>query len=310
MVDGRWVCLPGARRWVHLWWVLACLLGALILAGPSWAQTLQPVPVLSARAMDQTGTLTASQLAQLEARLKAFEQTKGTQVVVLLVPTTAPEDIADYVQRLGDAWKLGRQGVGDGVLFVVAKNDRRMRIAPSKTLEGAVPDLAARRILDEVVKPRFAAGEFAQGIDAGLDRLMALIGGEALPEPVADWHGQPADGFEWTDVFVMVIFVIPILSTVLRQLLGRNLGGLATGAAAGGVVWMVTQAVWVALGAAVVGWLMGLFAAALPVGSRSRSHGHWGGGTGGGWGGGHGGGGGFSSGGGGDFGGGGASGGW
>ncbi|MCB2024080.1 MAG: TPM domain-containing protein, partial [Ottowia sp.] len=121
------------------------MLGWLGLVQPAGAQPLQPVPELTARVIDTTGTLDAAQKAAIEAKLAALEQEKGSQLVVLMVNTTAPEDIAAYANRLGDAWKIGRRDVGDGVLIVVAKDDRRIRIAPAKALEGAIPDLAARQ---------------------------------------------------------------------------------------------------------------------------------------------------------------------
>ena len=148
--------MAALRSSVMLW--LIALLGGLP-AAPALA--VQAVPALSARVIDQTGTLRAEQLRALEARLQAFEQAKGTQIVVLMVPTTAPEDIVDYTQRVGDAWKIGRKEVGDGLLVVIAKSDRTLRIATSKTLEGAVPDLAARQVIDRAMTPRFREGDFA-----------------------------------------------------------------------------------------------------------------------------------------------------
>ena len=149
--------------WVRGWVVLAlCSLAWAAALSPAWAQALVPVPTLTARVMDQTGTLAAADVAALEQQLKTFEQQRGTQIVVLLVPSTAPEDIADFTQRLGDAWKIGRREVGDGLLLVVALNDRRLRIAPAKALEGAVPDLAAQRIIDQVITPAFRRGDVAQ----------------------------------------------------------------------------------------------------------------------------------------------------
>ncbi len=298
---------PIARplRALMLWLLLAPLLAL--------AQSLQPVPELRARVMDQTGTLDAGTLATLESRLASFEQEHGAQVVVLMVASTAPEDIADYTQRLGDAWKIGRKDVGDGLLFVVAKDDRRMRIAPAKRLEGAIPDLMAKRILDQAVAPAFRQGDYAGGIRSGLDQILAAIAGEALPAPTA----SPVDeGPPWQDLFIFGVFALPILSAVLRGLFGNKLGSLLTGAAASGMAWHLTAVLWIAGAAGVIGLLVALFMQVLPVvqpSSRSRG-GHWGGGPGGGWGSGGGGwssgGGGFGSGGGGNFGGGGASGSW
>ncbi|HSX94669.1 MAG TPA: TPM domain-containing protein [Hydrogenophaga sp.] len=291
--------------------LLALALGlAAALAG---AQGVQPVPELRARAMDLTGTLDAAALQRLEERLAGFERERGTQIVVVLVASTAPEDIADYTQRLGDAWKIGRREVGDGLLFVIAKDDRRMRIAPAKALEGAIPDLLARRILDQAVAPALRRGDFAGGIDAGLTQIMAAVRGEALPLP----SPQPSTGRgagEWTDALVFLLFAVPMVAGFMRRAFGRGLGIPLTGAAAGVIAWLLTSVLWVSAGAAVLGMLVAVLARFMPVSvpsSRGRGD-RWGGG--GGWGGGgrggFGGGGGFSSGGGGNFGGGGASGGW
>ena len=164
----------------HLRSLIAIFFIALVHLGAT-AQAVLPVPALSARVIDQTGTLDAAQKKALEAKLASLEKTKGSQVVVLMVPTTAPEDIASYTQRVGDTWKIGRKDVGDGLLLVVAKDDRKMRIAPAKTLEGAVPDVLAARIIDETMKPLFRAGDFAGGIGGAVDQVTGLINGEALP---------------------------------------------------------------------------------------------------------------------------------
>ena len=147
------------------------------------AQDLLPVPPLSGRVIDQTGTLSGAQFDALSNKLAAFETASGPQIVVLLVPTTQPEDIAAYAQRVGDAWKIGRREVGDGLLIVVAKNDRRVNIQTAKALEGAVPDLAARQIIDNAIRPAFRADDYAGGLNAAVDQLIARIKGEALPEP-------------------------------------------------------------------------------------------------------------------------------
>jgi uncharacterized protein len=307
------LALPGFARRLSIRSLMLGLL-ALLLSFGSQAQGLPPLPELSARVMDQTGTLDAASLASLEAKLAAFEAERGSQVVVLMVATTTPEDIADYTQRLGDAWKIGRKDVGDGVLFVIAKDDRRLRIATAKTLEGAIPDLMARRILDQSVTPAFRAGDYAGGIHAGVDQILARIRGEELPLPEATTSGGGGD-FEWTDLLIFLVFAVPIISSVLRSIFGNKLGVLLTGVGAGGLAWAITSVVWIAVGASLLGMLAGLFmqfVPHLPATSRSGRGGSWGGSNGGGFrgGGGFGGGGGVGSGGGGNFGGGGASGGW
>jgi uncharacterized protein len=295
--------MAALRSSVMLW--LMALLGGLP-AGPALA--VQAVPALSARVIDQTGTLRAEQLRALEAKLQAFEQAKGTQIVVLMVPTTAPEDIVDYTQRVGDAWKIGRKEVGDGLLVVIAKNDRTLRIATSKTLEGAVPDLAARQVIDRAMTPRFREGDFAGGIEAGLDQLMALVRGEKLPEPQA--AGQPtSDGSGWVGLLALCFFVIPPLARLLGLLIGRKAAALLTGAGVGALAWLISASVLIGVGAALMAGLFAL-ASSLAVLRRTAWGGH---GSSGGWamgsgsGGSHGG---FRSGGGGNFGGGGASGRW
>ena len=295
--------MAALRSSVMLW--LIALLGGLP-AGPALA--VQTVPALSARVIDQTGTLRAEQLRALEAKLQAFEQAKGTQIVVLMVPTTAPEDIVDYTQRVGDAWKIGRKEVGDGLLVVIAKNDRTLRIATSKTLEGAVPDLAGRQVIDRAMTPRFREGDFAGGIEAGLDQLMALVRGEKLPEPQA--AGQPtSDGSGWIGLLALCFFVIPPVARLLGLLIGRKAAALLTGAGVGALAWLISASVLIGVGAALMAGLFAL-ASSLAVLRRTAWGGH---GSSGGWamgsgsGGSHGG---FRSGGGGNFGGGGASGRW
>lgn len=301
-------CRP---RWPWLG-ALAFWLCAFQLA---WAQGVLPVPALSARVIDQTATLDVPSRDAIEAKLAAFEQSKGAQVVVLMVPTTGPEDIADYTQRIGDAWKIGRRDVGDGVLFVIAKNDRRLRIATTKTLEGAIPDLMAKRIIDEAVTPAFKQGNFAAGITAGIDQILTLVNGEALPPPKAA-PGGPLQGFanfsSLPDLLIFLVFAVPIASSVLRSLFGNKMGTLLSGLGAGGLAWLLTYVIWVSVGAGLLAMVVALFMQLSPTSSRSGRGGGWGGGGGFGGGGGgfSGGGGGFGSGGGGNFGGGGASGGW
>ena len=299
----------------------ARLLGGLLLAAwlplAAWAQGgVQPVPALTAHVMDGTGTLSAAQREALEAKLTAFEQSRGAQVVMLLVPTTQPEDIAAYAQRVGDSWKIGRKGVGDGLLLVVAKNDRKVRIETTKALEGAIPDLTARQVIDTAITPRFKQGDFAGGLDAAADQLIALISGENLPAPKRSGsRGGNNDGFEWTDLAVFLFFAVPIAGRIASGILGRKFGSLATGGVVGVLAWIFTSSLTVAGLAVLVGTVFALVASLGSLGSGRRSSGGWTSGGfstgGGGWSSGSSSdGGGFSSGGGGDFGGGGASGDW
>jgi uncharacterized protein len=279
----------------------------------AWAQGgVQPVPPLTAHVMDSTGTLTAAQKAALEAKLTAFEQSRGAQVVMLMVPTTQPEDIAAYAQRIGDSWKIGRKSIGDGLLLVVAKNDRTVRIETTKALEGAIPDLAASQIIETAVTPRFKQGDFAGGLDAAADQIMARITGENLPAPQ---QGSPArrssgGGFDWTTLAVFLFFAVPIGGRVLSSVLGRKMGSVATGGAVGVLAWLFTSSLIVGGVAALAGMVLALISGlgGGMGGMGGRSSGYGGGFGGGGFGGR--GGGGFSSGGGGNFGGGGASGSW
>ncbi|WP_291934509.1 TPM domain-containing protein, partial [Limnohabitans sp.] len=211
--------------------LLAVLAWVILSLSPAWAQALVPVPPLTARVMDQTGTLAAADVAALEQQLQTFEQQRGTQIVVLVLTSTAPEDIADFTQRLGDAWKIGRREVGDGLLLVVALNDRRLRIAPAKSLEGAVPDLAARRIIDQVIAPAFRQGDVAGGLRAGLSHLQARIEGEALPLPEAGAQGGKSSGaaeVDWLNLAVLLLVVLPSVAGVLRRVLGQRWGSLGT----------------------------------------------------------------------------------
>ncbi len=304
------------RRSVYL--MLALVLVAWLPLA-AWAQSVQAVPALTAHVMDSTGTLDAAQRRALEAKLTAFEQSRGAQVVVLIVPTTQPEDIAAYAQRVGDTWKIGRKSVGDGLLLVVAKNDRKVRIETTKALEGAVPDLAARQVIDTAITPRFKQGDYAGGLDAAADQLIALISGENLPKP--EQGGSPSgDGFEWTDLAVFLFFAVPIGGRLIAAIVGRKAGAITTGGVVGVLAWVFTSSLIVAGLATLAGAVFALVSSIglFGNGAGRRSGSTTGGWTTGGFSGGSSGGswssssdsGSFSSGGGGDFGGGGASGDW
>jgi uncharacterized protein len=282
------------------------LLALACLAATSAALGQQAVPELSAHVIDTTRTLNPQDLARLETKLTDFEVQRGAQIVVLMVPTTLPEDIASYANRVANTWKIGRKEVGDGLLLIVALNDRQVRIEVSKTLEGALPDLAAKRIIDEAITPRFKQADYAGGLDAGTSRLQSLISGENLPSPSARTSARALD-VDWGHLMLALFLVIPMMGTLARRLLGRPLGLLLTGAAVGTVAFFITSSLLLAVLAGLAGLFISLFSGlgGLGRGMVHRSNG-WGTGTRGTWGGG----GGFGSGGGGDFGGGGASGRW
>ena len=285
------------------------------LAAAAWAQGLLPVPALTARVIDQTQTLAESERTDLEAKLAAFEQRKGSQMVVLMVPTTEPEDIASYANRVGNAWKIGRKEVGDGILVIVAKNDRKMRIEVAKTLEGAVPDLAAIRIIDEEMKPRFRNNDFAGGLNAAVARLIGLVDGEALPAPSSGRDTDSSEGIDWENLAIFLFIGVFVAAPIVRSIVGKKLGSVVMGGGIGVIAFLITTSIVIAVLAGMAALMVSLFSAVAATSPGRRGGG--GGGGFGGWGGGGGwssggssGGGGFSSGGGGDFGGGGASGDW
>jgi uncharacterized protein len=290
----------------------SCVLGILFSVQ---AQAQVAVPPLKSRVTDLANTLNQSQRSALEQTLAEFEARKGSQIAVLIVPTTQPETIDQYAVRVQESWKLGRKGVDDGVLLVVAKNDRKLRFEIGYGLEGAIPDAAAKRIIEDDITPRFKQGDFYGGIRAGVDRVMRTIEGEPLPAPRAGGPAVQPPGagafghLEWLIPAVIVLFVG---GGILRAVFGRFVGSGLVGTVAAGIIWFVAGSV---LLGALVGlflFVTGLFGAA----SMRPRYGGWSGGGGfggggfGGGGGGFGGGGGGFSGGGGSSGGGGASGSW
>ncbi len=195
---------------------------------------LVAIPALKSRVTDLTQTLTPAQQSQLEAKLTAFEQQKGSQIAVLIVPSTQPEDIAQFSIRAVDAWKLGRAKQDDGVLIVVAKNDRKMRIEVGYGLEGAIPDLTAKRIVSEVMAPSFKQGDFYAGINNAADRLMGLIEGEQLPAPTRSAKGN---GFE--NMLPLLLFGGLIFGGILRGIFGNFFGGALNGGVIGVLAWLL-----------------------------------------------------------------------
>ena len=259
------------------------------------------VPPLTGRVTDQTATLTAEQKAALEQTLQAFEARKGSQLAVLMVSTTTPETIEQYALRVAEQWKLGRKKVDDGALLVIAKTDRTLRIEVGYGLEGALNDATSKRIISEIITPRFKRDDFYGGISAGVEQIIRVIDGEPLPQPKA----RPTSGIGDIQKYIPVILVLAlVLGGVLRSVLGRFPGALATGGAVAVVAWFFAGAISIA---AIAG-LMALFFTLLSGGiGGHRVRGHHGGFGSGGYGGLGGGG---VGGGGGGFGGGGASGRW
>ena len=273
----------------------------LALGGPAVAADVVPVPGLKARVTDLTGTLTQAQLQSLEATLGAFERRKGSQIAVLMLPSTKPETIEQYSIRVAEAWKIGRSRVDDGVILVIARDDHKLRIEVGRGLEGAIPDVIAKRVIREVIAPHFLNGDFNGGIADGTAALMKLVEGEPLPPPKQQAAGPSSDK-NLEGLLVPLLVATVILGAILSKLFGRMVGAAATGGIVGVAAWVVTSALVAATLAAVVA-----FVVALMLGASGFRPGGWGSG---GWsGGGSSGGGGFS-GGGGDFGGGGASGNW
>lgn len=292
-------------RWPFtLLWMLATSVAS--------AQSVLPVPPLTGHVIDGTGTLNADQRQSLETKLSSFEASSGSQVVVLMVPTTLPEDIASYANRVGNVWKIGRKEIGDGLLLIVAKDDRKLRIEVAKSLEGAIPDLAARRVIDDAMTPRFKQGDYAGGLDAGAEQIMALIRGEALPAPAQRVNGRGAiAGFQWQDLAIFLFFGVLVVGSIARQVAGNKLGAFLTGGVVGVIAMVMTASLWVAILAGVVAVVFALVSGMRGGRGGPGGMGGFGAGGGSGWGSGRGGGGGgFSSGGGGNFGGGGASGNW
>lgn len=300
-------------RWLSRWryFTLCCFFALWWSASTTAvAQPVLPVPTLTAQVIDQTSTLTAQEIKQLQSKLQAMEQRLGTQMVVLMVPTTAPEEIASYSHRVASTWKIGRKEVGDGLLLVIALHDRRMRFEVARTLEGSLPDLAVSRIIEQQLTPSFRKNQYAQGIDSAIDQVMARIQGEPFAQVQANDEAASSE----TDLEGLAIFLffgVTLIAPFIRRIFGNKFGSFLVGTGAGLLAFFFTASLLLAL----IAGLIALVFTLLFNGSSGGGHGGpWtGGGSGygggGGWGGSSGGGG-FSSGGGGSFGGGGASGSW
>ena len=277
------------------------LFGLLMLALAGWvglsaaAVAVEvPVPPLSGAIVDRSGTLAAQDLRSIDAELRAFAARRGSQIAVLLVPSTKPESIEQFSLRVAEAWKIGRGKIDDGVILIVAKEDRALRLEVGYGLEGAIPDAIAKRVISETIAPRFRSGDFAAGIHEGTATLMKLIEGEKLPAPAfaAPASGAPGIG----DLFAPLI-IAAVVGSMLMSAFGKLPGAAMAGAGFGVVAWWIMGSFLIALAAAFIGFLFALLSGSS--GGRHRGGGGWGGGSSGGFGGG-----------GGSFGGGGASGRW
>lgn len=273
------------------------------------AESALPVPPLTRHVVDTAAMLQAAQLDDLDRRLWQFEKAHGSQIAVLIVPTTQPESIEEYSIRVFDAWKLGRKQANDGILILVAARDRKLRIDTGYGLEGAIPDAIAKRIVSEVIAPKFRTDDPYAGLVAGVEQIEKLIEGESLPpaKQGKNVRNRPGLQVDFGEALVIGIIAATIVGSVLSLMLGRFFGGLATGGLVGFIAWLITSSLFVMIGAGVI-----VFLYVLVTGGRGgSSFGGWGGGSGwgsgGGWGGGSGG---WGGGGGGSAGGGGASGSW
>ena len=278
------------KRWLVALLLLCC--ASLALAQDAG---LVAVPLLKAQVTDLTGTLTAAQVGALDTQLSQFEARKGSQIAVLIVPTTQPEAIEQYSIRVTDAWKLGRKGVDDGVLLLMAKEDRALRIEVGYGLEGSIPDAIAKRVIAETITPYLQKGDFAGGIQAGVDQLIKLVDGEKLPPPKPRESGKSSDPMGMLFILgAAAIFIGQFLRASFGQLPGAGIASVVVG----GIAWLVLGSVFTALIAAVVVFLAVLSGISFGSGGFGGGGGGFGGGSGG------------YGGGGGGFGGGGASGRW
>ncbi len=229
------------------------------LASFAYAATdLVAVPALSKRILDVSATLTTEQLSQLESRLRTFEERKGSQIAVLIVPTTQPEAIEQYSLRVAEQWQIGRKKVDDGALLVVAKNDRTLRIEVGYGLEGALNDATTKRIIDDIIVPRFKQGDFYGGINAGVDSMMKIIDGEPLP--MVNPSASKINSASLNQMLPLALLAAFMLSSVLRLVLGHTLGALVTGGIIGVAVWLILGLVFGAVVAGVLSFLFTLTA--------------------------------------------------
>ena len=250
---------------------------ALLLCWACAAFADVAVPPLSGRVVDQTGTLSSDTIASLTQTLRGLELRKGSQVAVLIVPTTQPETIEQYSIRVAEAWKIGRKKIDDGALLVVAKDDRKLRIEVGYGLEGALTDVTASRIVSEIITPKFRSGDFSGGISDGVDKIIGVIDGEPLPPPPQTQSFNAPDHLE--DLFPILLFAAIIVGGLSRALLGRLFGALATGGIIGVVAWFLIGSLALCALASAIAFIITMFADNVAPSGGGRG-GSWSGGGG------------------------------
>ncbi|WP_338310872.1 TPM domain-containing protein [Bradyrhizobium sp. TM239] len=264
-----------ARVW-RAYSVVASLVLAIALLFALPASADVAVPQLTGRVVDQTGTLSSSETAALSQKLRDFETRKGSQIAVLIVPTTQPETIEQFSIRVAEAWKIGRKRIDDGAILVVAKNDRHLRIEVGYGLEGVLTDVTSRRIIDEIITPKFRTGDFGGGIADGVDRMVRVIDGEPLPVPSPTVNFGNLD--DLAPIFIVTLFASIGVGGFFRAMLGRLLGSLVTGGIIAGLTWLILGSFALAMAVGALGFIIGfvadLFSAITPGTGRSRG-GSW-----------------------------------
>jgi uncharacterized protein len=264
---------------------------ALLLCWAFAAAADVAVPPLSGRVVDQTGTLSSGDIDALTQKLRAFELQKGSQIAVLIVPTTAPESIEQYSIRVAEAWKIGRKKIDDGAILLVAKNDRKLRIEVGYGLEGALTDVTSQRIIDEIITPKFRSGDFAGGISDGVDRIMSVVDGEPLPAPQPrgqSGSGSGSGGADFTSFLnpfnPFTIIIVLVLGGAFRKIFGRLFGSVATGGLIGIIAWFIFGSMIVSGIAGIIASIFTMFSDSITAPSASGRG--WSGGSsssGGGW---------------------------
>ena len=271
------ILIPSIRNIFLLAFIAASVMALTVFAAEG---DLQPIPALSARITDLTSTLDTQQTQTLDDQLAALESRKGAQIGVLIVATTQPEDIAQYAIRVFDEWKLGRKGIDDGALLIVAKDDHRVRIEVARGLEGAIPDAAAARIIREYITPKFRAGDFYGGIEDAVGALTKLVDGEALPPPLVD--DESSGGVSLAALLFALVFGMFVRGLTAR--LPAPIRAMLVGGTTGGIGWLIARVFPVAFGLGVLGFLFGYMGGGGGGGFANRGgSGSWGGGSGGGY---------------------------